>query len=257
MENAKNRVFGLLLLTCGSLFLVQAAPAAAQDAPGFLFGTPHVTLSLNMGYGIPNTGSDLFQEVDTLLTLGMSDFNGPVVGGSFAVHLNNRLDLAFDVTYLGSSTWSEYRDFVEELDGGQTIPIEQETKFTRVPVTLSLRYRFMDHGREISQFAWVPTKWSPYVGFGAGRVYSKFEQDGDFVDFYDYSIFGENLISEDWAWTAHALGGVEYSLSARMVLTAEGRYSWAEADLDRNFYQGYEPLDLSGFQGTFGIGVRF
>ena len=44
---------------------------------------------------------------------------------------------------------------------------------------------------------------------------------------------------------------------AVVVLTGEGRYLWADADLDKNIYRGYEPIDLSGFQVTMGIGVRF
>jgi hypothetical protein len=77
------------------------------------------------------------------------------------------------------------------------------------------------------------------------------------VDFVDLSIFTNDYISEGWAWVGHALAGVQWALSPEWVVTAEGRYSLADADLDRPDYSGYEPIDLSGFQGSIGFGIRF
>jgi hypothetical protein len=41
-----------------------------------------------------------------------------------------------------------------------------------------------------------------------------------------------------------------------LFASVEGRYSWAAADLDRDF-TGFEPLDLSGFKFTAGINFLF
>ncbi len=239
--------------------LAAYSPAAAQPrVPGdFLFETPSFTLSLNLGYGLPSAGSDLFLDIDTIFTLGQSDFNAPVIGGSLAFFLNDHIDLVVDLSYAGSSTWSEYVDWTEYLEGGGEIPIEQETSLTRIPVTGTFRYFLFDRGRKIGSFSWIPTKWSPYVGVGGGWTYYEFQQRGDFVDFEDFSIFTSEFTSNGWALTEHVLGGAQFSLSPRWVVTAEGRYSWADQDLDRPQYQGYDPIDLSGFQGTLGFGVRF
>ena len=243
-----------------ALVLTVSAPQAglgAQEARDFLFGTPHVTLSVNLGYGLATAGSDLFQEIDTIFTLGKNDFHAPVVSGSLSIFLTERVDLSVAVGYQSSETWSEYRDFVEELASGDSIPIEQKTTLTRVPLSASVRYFLMDRGRGISRFAWVPNRWAPFLGAGGGRIYYRFEQAGDFVDFVDYSIAGDKIGSYGWAWTGHVLAGVQFSVSPNLVLTGEGRYLWADADLDKNIYRGYEPIDLSGFQVTMGIGVRF
>ena len=242
-----------------AVFLAGYSPVCAQARvpEGFLFQTPHMTFSLNLGYGIPAAASDLFLDIDTIFTLGKSDFNAPVIGGSAAFYLNDHIDLVLDLSYAGSRTWSEYVELVEYLPDGGELPIEQETTFTRVPISGSIRYFFLDRGREIGSFSWIPTKWSPYVGVGGGWTYYEFEQRGDFVDYVDYSIFTSSFVSNGWALTGHFLGGAQFSLSPRWVVTAEGRYSWADEDLDRPQYQGYEPIDLSGFQGTLGFGVRF
>lgn len=250
-------VFGLAGLAVISS--LNPAGVLGQAPTDFLFEKPNVTLSFHLGYGVAGAGSDLFQDIDTIFTLGMSDFNSMVVGGGFSVFLNDRVDVAVELSYLGAEIWSEYRDFVELLDDGTELPIEQQTKLTRVPLTASVRYFLMERGRQIGSFSWIPTQWSPYVGVGGGWTYYEFQQTGDFVDFQDFSIFTDmsSFVSNGWALTGHVLGGVQYSLSPRWVVNAEGRYSWASEELDRPQFQGYDPIDLSGFQGTLGFGVRF
>jgi len=228
----------------------------AQEPRDFLFGQPRVTLSLNMGYGVALTGSDIFDEyLFRDLTLGKSDFSSPTIGAGAAVYLNDRVDLTLDFGYSRSETWSEYRHWVDLDD----LPIEQRTTLTRVPLTVGARYFLLDRGRQISRFAWIPAKWSPYLGAGVGRIYYKLDHVGDFIDLQDENlpVFSDAMYSEGSAWTASLLAGAQLSLHAHFVITAEGRYSWAEADLDREYFSGWQPLDLSGYQGTVGFGVRF
>ncbi len=229
-------------------------PLGAQEAMGdFLFHAPKATFSFTLGYGMPRAGSDLFQEADEVYTLDKSDFFAPSVGGGISFFLNDRTDLAFELSFARSSKWSEYVDWVDDND----LPIEQETKFTRVPLTASVRYFLMDRGREIGSLSWIPTTWAPYIGAGGGRMYYEFQQTGDFVDFVDLSIFSYSYESQGWAWVGHLFGGVQWTLSPQWVVTAEGRYSLANAEMDRPAYGGYEPIDLSGLQGTIGFGIRF
>ena len=242
------------LLVLGGLAAVHPKPLSGQESFGdFMFHSPKVTLSFNLGYGLPTLGSDIFDEVSDILTVNKSDFNAPVIGGGVSIFLNDRVDLALEFSYAGSSTWSEYVDWVDNDD----LPIEQETKFTQVPVTASVKYFLMDRGQGIGNFSWIPTTWSPYIGVGGGRIYYEFEQIGDFVDSDDLDIFYSNYTSQGWAWVGHLLGGVQWALAPQWVISAEGRYSLADADLDRNSFKGYEPIDLSGFQGTLGFGIRF
>jgi hypothetical protein len=214
-----------------------------------------MTLNLNFGYGIPSAGSDLFDDVIDDFTLGKSDFHAPVIGGGLSLFLNDRMDLAFEFSYAKSSSWSEYACCVDFDD----LPIEQETQFTQVPVTVSFRYFLMDRGREIGNLSWVSTTWAPYVGFGGGRMFYEFQQAGDFIVFDEegWPIVRDRFFSEGWAWVGHVFGGLQWAFSPHLVLTAEGRYSLADAELDRPAYSGLEPIDLSGFQGTMGFGVRF
>jgi hypothetical protein len=254
---------GRVALALGAVAVLLPNALGAQSGGGslfdrdFMFSKPRASLSFNMGYGMARAGSDLFQELDTLLTLGRRDFDSPVVSGALSFYLSDRVDLSFEVGFSQSETWSEYRNWVEDLGDGREAPIEQKTRLTRVPMTASVLFFPVDRGRRISRFAWVPTTWSPYVGLGGGRVYYSFQQRGDFLDFEDYSIFSGHYGSRGYAWTGHALAGAQFALSAQLVLSAEGRYSWADADLDRANFRDFQPIDLSGFQLTAGIGIRF
>jgi opacity protein-like surface antigen len=218
-----------------------------------MFRAPKVTLSLNLGYGIPKAGSDIFSEAFDTYTLAKGDFRAPIIGGGLSFFLNERVDLAVEFSYSRSNTWSEYIDWVEDND----VPIEQRTRLTRAPLTLSARYFLKDRGRRVGSLSWIPTTWSPYIGAGGGRMFYEFEQVGDFVDFADLSIFTARFLSEGWAWVGHVFGGLQWSLSPQWVVTAEARYSLADADLNRPDFSGYEPIDLSGFNGSVGFGIRF
>jgi hypothetical protein len=84
-----------------------------------------------------------------------------------------------------------------------------------------------------------------------------FHQSGDFVDFVDMSVFAGQFQSTGWTGTVHARGGVDYSLTPRLALTAQGRYDWSSgATLSRDF-AGFDKIDLAGFSTTVGLTVRF
>ena len=63
-----------------------------------------------------------------------------------------------------SSNDSHFRDFVETNDE----EIRQTTQLTRTPVTAGLRLHLLPRGRSISKYAFVPNRFSPYVGAAAG-----------------------------------------------------------------------------------------
>ena len=246
--------FRALGATAVALLVAGAASpstAVAQDDPDFLFGAPRMTVSLEGGYAVPFAGSDVFDLVRKDLTLETSDFSSPTLGLEMAYRLNERFDLAVDFAYTGSESHSEFREWVDMND----LPIKQVTRFKRLPLTLSLRTYLWDRGRSVGRFAWIPRDWTPYVGIGGGVVWWKFAQEGDFVDFETLEIFTDHFTSSGAAGTVHALAGVEMSLGPRFALTAEGRYSWAEAEMDRDFV-GFEPIDLSGLRLTVGVTAR-
>jgi hypothetical protein len=239
----------------GAIALVAGArlATAQTSGDGFLFRQPAGSFSIRGGYALANAGSDVFSEATTNLTLDKRDFSSFSVGADISYAFSPRFDLVFGGDFSSAKHDSEFRDWVDNNDQ----PIEQTTDFRRIPLTLSLKFYVTERGRSVSQFAWIPSKYAPYVGVGGGAMWYRFNQEGDFVDFQDLDVFNAKLQSSGWAPTGHAMAGVDYTLGPWIALTAEGRYSYAKAELDRDVWDGFEKIDLSGFAGTVGFKVRF
>jgi opacity protein-like surface antigen len=243
----------LLPLSLGvGVVLVVSAPRTLAQGPDFLFRRPVVDLSVSFGYALPRAGSELFDFTREQLTVDRSDFGAPVVQGEIAVRVNERVSIGVGAGWAGDRTKSEFRDWI----GTDNLPIEQTTRFERVPVTVNVKAYLRDRGRSLSRFAWVPARWAPYVGGALGAVWYRFEQEGEFVDYQNLDIFRDFYVSDGWAPTAHLLAGAEVSVATRVALTAEGRYSWGSSELSRDFVD-FDDIDLAGFQATAGVALRF
>jgi len=230
-----------------------ALPLAAQTSGnGFLFRKPVATLNLRGGFSHASAGSDIFSFSAEQFTLGRGDFSGPTAAADLGINLTQRLQLVLGTAYSATETGSEYRDWVDN----KREPIEQTTTFARAPVTASLKAYLAPTGRSVGKFAWVPSRYAPYVGAGGGGMWYRFKQAGDFFNSETFIVRSDNLESQGWTKTAHAFAGVDLSLSPRFAITTEGRYDWAEANLDPQVFSDFEPIDLSGLSATVGIHIR-
>ena len=239
-----------MMLAAGAL---AAAPLGAQrPSSGFLFVEPSRSLTLRGGFAMADARSDIFSFVTEQLTLGKKDFGGVSFSGEYGVRLAPRLEAVLAVGVAGSNAPSEFRDFVDNED----LPIEQTTSLFRVPLTLGLKAYLTPRGRSIGRYAWIPAKLALYAGAGGGAMWYRFRQKGDFVDFETLEVFDDDLSSSGWTPTAHGSAGVDFSLTRRLTLALEGRYTWAKAKLGRDFVD-FDPIDLSGSAVTLGLGFRF
>src|SRR5690606_2555094 len=179
----------------------------------------------------------------------------PVIGGEIGIPLDSRLDLVLGGRYRRSDARSEYRDFVDQDD----LPIVQDTRLKIAPLTAGLRYNLVPTGRRISNYAWVPAAFVPYAGAAVGLVYYNWEQEGDFIDEADpdLPVYNTFLQSNGWTKTAHLFAGADFRLSPRLLLGLDGRYQFGRAELDPMSYDGYEPIDLSGFWLSVALTARF
>lgn len=243
----------LILLAVVAGVLSTPPSAAAQSADGFLLERPTTHLDLSFGFAVPRARGGLFDFTTERLTLESADYRSPAVGGALGFRVTERFDLAMEVGYAGSEARSEDADFVDEAGR----PIEQTTRLTRVPFGAVLRFYPRERGRTVGSFAWIPRDIAPYVGAGGGWVWSRFEQEGDFVDDEREVIFTDRFRSSDTSPAFHLVGGVDYSLTPRFVLSGEARYTWSSAELDPSVFGGFGDLDLSGFQATAGVSVRW
>lgn len=227
-----------------------AAPLAAQD--GYLFGTPRVSLTLRAGAAAPAAHGDIYDVFVNQLTLDRSDFISPSFGADVGIRILPRVDLMLNVATAHSSDDSEFRDFVETNDE----PIRQTTSLTRTPLTAGLKLHLLSRGRSISRYAYIPGKFSPYVGGGAGVMFYKLQQEGDFVDFETLDIYTDYMEESGSTFTANAFAGGDVWLLPRVGLNIEGRYHWGEANLRSYAFSELGTIDLQGWQLTAGVTLR-
>jgi hypothetical protein len=230
----------------------QETQETSSGRPDFLFGAPKFSFGVRGGLNAPSADSDIYEFVTDELTIERGDFRAPLISFDLAYRINEHLAAVVGFEYSRAEIQSESRDYVDMDD----MPILQETKLSQLPLTGSLKFYLFPKGREISQYAWVPNSFLPFVGGGGGFVWYRFAQVGDFVDYTDLSIFFEQFNSEGWAPTAHVFGGVDIKLIPRVFFTFEMRYSWADAELSGSFVD-FDPIDLAGLRASFGVDLLF
>jgi opacity protein-like surface antigen len=123
-------------------------------------------------------------------------------------------------------------------------------------MSAGIKVPFVAPGRAISRYAWIPNAFVPYAGGGIALVHYDFNQNGEFADFEDGSIFRHTFISTETTSGAYAAAGIDWQLWRHVALAFEGRYLWANAPLTFSF-SGFEGIDLSGLRLTTGISIPF
>ena len=223
-------------------------PAQSQGTPNFLFGRPRWTIGAAVGWITASQSGEIFDFVREHLTIGENAFDMPSLRLLVGRGLGSRADLLLEFGYGTTSMMSEYNDF----EGSDGLPIEQFSSLTQLPCSASLRFWLVPRGREVSCLAWIPNRIAPYVGFGVGTIWHRFEQYGEFVDVNDLSIFSAQLESSGLAASGHVMGGVSLKLNRFTFADIQMRFVRSNTPLSQDFV-GFDNMDLNGSQVTAGI----
>ena len=244
------------------LALVAAAPAVEAQGIDVRLGAflPRqrdcgVPSNVRAEYTLFQDVCELYSEADNGSLFGASNlpFSGSLFGGVEYNHVvMKNVELAVHLDGYSETDDTFYRDYERppSLGGGD---IFQTIRLQVVPLGVSLRF--------------VPTgkrhKIAPYVGGGVDAVFYKYEEFGDFIDFFDpdLAITPDHFISEGTAFGAHALGGIRVYVNRDIAIVGEAKYLWAKDDMGDDFLPN-EPglvnrIDLSGWIFTAGVHLRF
>jgi len=237
-----------------ALVLCPVASAEAQDSGrrDFRFSEPAATLTIFGAFAAPSARSDIYQFSFDELTLGRGDLASASQGFDLAIRLSPRWDVVGGVAFARGSHRSEFRDFVDQDDR----PIEQTTTLSRVPIGATFRYHITPRGEMIGSRAWIPARFTPWVGLGGGAMQYRFAQRGDFVDYDTFNVFPDQFTTRGWAPFAQGSVGMGWSLNRVLQLTGEMRYVHARGANGDDFV-GFERIDLSGLSSAVGLTIRF
>ena len=227
--------------------------ASQSSAPSdFLIGAPRAWVSFRGSQLFPRAGGDLFAFVSDQLTVDRASFRSRGLAVDLGIALGSRVDVVTGFDFTRHATPSEYRHFV----ASNAQPITQSTEQKQAALSIGTRYSPIGRGLSISRFAFIPRRFTPYVGGGATLAYYNFSQHGQFVDANDLSIFTDRFVSNGWTIGPYVNGGADIQLWKRLYVSFEGRYSWLHSELDSDF-SGFDGIDLAGFRASSGISVVF
>jgi hypothetical protein len=134
--------------------------------------------------------------------------------------------------------------------------ITQTTAFGQAGVALGVRYLPLGRGQDVSKYAFLPRRVAPYVGGGLTFVRYTFQQQGEFVDFVDLSIFAHSFASDGWSVGSHLDAGADVQIWRMFFLSVGARYAWAHAGLSQDFV-GFDGIDLAGLKSSTGVTIVF
>jgi opacity protein-like surface antigen len=228
----------------------EARPVASTS--DFFFGAPRAFVNVRGSLLVPRGGGDLFTFVRDQLTLERSDLRARGVGVDVGAVLTPTIDFVVGFDVNRSSSSSEYRHYL----ASNQQPIAQQTRFGQSLISTGVRFTPGGRGRQVSRYAFIPRRITPFGGGGMSIGYYTFSQRGQFVDYTDLGIFTDSFQSEGWSIGPYVHGGADVQVWKHLFVTFDGRYTWMHSGLDEDF-TGFDGIDLAGFRGGTGISIVF
>ena len=233
--------------------LLAIQPAAAVDP----HGPARNSASIKLGWVVPEGDSERWEFNEDVLNSDANDFDDFVLALEYNRQLNNYLAVSAELTFYDGDDRSSFRLDREDF--------RQETELDLLPVMASILWQ--PAGKYRSGGGGYPGRLRtvvPYLGVGVGIVFWEHETR---VQVYSPSHHHYHNVSRDTsdgaAPAAMALLGVEVPLWGPVALVVEGRYLWADDDVDNDIFVleddflDVEDLDFSGASLLIGGAFRF
>lgn len=234
--------------------LVVMGLVAASPAAGWASG-----LELRLGGFVPRGQSDLFDDVRELYTpdsrsdectattcpgVQKKDWNGVYGGIEYSFDVASHLEMGISLDGYGKEIPSNYRDSVRD-DGSE---IGQTLRLVVVPLGLSLRVLPLDRHAAVQ----------PYATIGGDVFFYRYEEFGDFIDFFDDSrpVASDSFVSSGAVLGGHAALGLRVPIGHDFAISGEVRYQFApRKQMSDDF--SLNRIDLNGTSATIGVRLRF
>ncbi len=196
------------------------------------------SITFKVGGFYPYQDSDLWDDNKENLTYDKGDMLGTYFGVEGEFFFGRYASLSLEAGRYRQDIFSEYKWY--SYDDGT--PIYQD---------FFLRMTFLEAGIKLYPLTWRD-QFSFFIGGGVGLYAWKYYQGGEFVDYYDDTIFEGEAYSNRLAVGFNAKAGFIYRFSRYAGITFETRYTYVKDELG-DLFEGFETFDLSGMTMTVGI----
>lgn len=200
------------------------------------------SIAFRLGHFSPSPQGSLWLENVETFDIGLDDFDSISGGVEIALELNEFLDFAVGVDGYSETVVSNYRRYVRD-DGSE---IFQELRLSVAPITAGLR--FLPAGK----FRFL----IPYVAGGVGLYPYEYREEGEFIDFETFDLFGAAFFDDGLGTGLYAAAGIEVPVTRRFTVFGEFRRHWVWAEHHEDF-AGFGDFELDLRQIQFGINIRF
>jgi len=224
--------------------LVLAVPASASAG----------NLTIRAGGFFPRAESNLFDDISDLYTregsgdaqppgIQKSDWKGFTGGIAYFSKVAPNVELGVSVDGYGRRIDTSYRNYTRP-DGSE---VQQTLRLRMVPIGLSVRFGPTSRRARLA----------PYLEVGGDAISYKYEEFGDFIDFFDpdLPILADSFLSEGFGFGFHVAGGLKVPINPDFSIVGEGRYQRAKHEMADDFRNN--EIDLSGWSATVGFNIRF
>jgi hypothetical protein len=174
--------------------------------------------------------------------LEKSDWKGFTGGIAYFSKVSRNVELGVSVDGYSRELDTSYRRYTRP-SGDE---IQQTLRLTTVPIGFSVRFGPTSRRPRLA----------PYLEVGADAISYKYEEFGDFIDFFDdeLPVLPDSFVSEGFGFGFHVAGGLKVPISHDFSIVGEGRYLWAKDQMEDDFDN---EIDLGGWSATVGFNIRF
>jgi hypothetical protein len=193
---------------------------------------------LKIGLFQPSMDSDLWEINMENLALGKQDMLEIFYGAEYEFFIKNILSISLEGGHYQKTIYSQYRDWEYE-DG---TPIYQN---------LSLRITSFELDFNLYPLGYKNLTF-PFIGAGVGLYAWQYEQWGDFINFDDLTVQEGYAETSTYTVGFNGKAGIGVRFGHFFAMTLEAKYRYLKGQMS-SFFEGFEKLDLSGFQFNLGF----
>jgi opacity protein-like surface antigen len=228
-------------------------------------------LTVRLGYFFPSGQSDLWQIEFDQMSFKKSNYQSSAFGLDFELFLSNNFSLVMGFDTYVKNKAGYYRDYVgwQFSEGVFAFPLDYQGDFD-LTQAFDVSITPIQAGLKITPFG-RRSSFIPYLTAGGTLTLWSVSLIGDMIDFTDVWIYSDpdygdveiyGVIPVDaregtkLALGYYLAGGAQYVVGNRITLQAEVKYFSGKGKLTE-FFQGFEPFDLSALFISIGLNYWF